>query len=73
MMINWELKHRIVEGFGRQADFALKIGRTQSAVSEVIHGRRQLSLAEQKRWAKELFCKPERLFPIKWQAHKVTD
>lgn len=67
MSINWKLKYEILERFGTQGDFALKVCRAQSAVSEVIHGRKQLSLEEQRRWAKELFCKPEKLFPVKWR------
>jgi plasmid maintenance system antidote protein VapI len=70
MMINWELKHQIIERFRRQADFAAKVGRTQSAISEVIHGRKQISPKEERRWAKALSCKPEQLFPVRWQALK---
>ena len=67
-MINWQLKYQIIERFRTQGDFAAKVGRTQSAVSEVIHGRKQLSLVEKKRWAKELSCKHEKLFPVRSQA-----
>lgn len=66
--VNWKLKYEIVQKFGKQADFAQKVGRTQSAISEVIHRRKQISLAEEKRWAKELSCKHEKLFPVRSQA-----
>jgi hypothetical protein len=53
-MTNWNLKSLIVERFGTQADFAMKIKRQQSFVSEVISGRRQLSEKEKKLWAEEI-------------------
>ena len=60
-MTNWNLKSLIGERFGSQADFAMRIKKQQSFVSEVIRGRRQLSEEEQKIWAEELGCNPEKV------------
>ena len=60
-MTNWNLKSLIVEKFGTQADFAIKVGRQQSFISEVLRGRKKLSEEEQKVWAEHLGCNPEKV------------
>jgi len=57
-MINWRLKKLIVERCGSQVDFSMKIGRSQSYVSEIIRGRRPLSNEEKASWAQVLEVNP---------------
>ena len=60
--MNKQLKSKIIERFGCQADFALRAGVNESVVSRVVRGRRKLNKGEQARWArilktgKEVFC-----------------
>ena len=60
--MNWKLKSQIVWKFGTQADFAVKVKKAQSFVSEVVRGRRKLSLDEKRKWGKILSCEPEKIF-----------
>lgn len=60
--MNKKLKGKIVEVFGSQADFAMKIGEDETYVSRVIHGRRELDQKKQARWAKALRTTKEDLF-----------
>ena len=55
--MNWELKEKICEVFGTQADFAQKAGVDETIVSRVVRGRRVLSEAEKSRWARILKTK----------------
>ena len=57
-MINWKLKKLIVERCGSQVDFSMKIGRSQSYVSEIIRGRRLFSDEERASWAQALEVNP---------------
>lgn len=57
-MINWRLKELIVERCGSQVDFSMKIGRSQSYVSEIIRGRRPFSDEEKASWAQALDVNP---------------
>jgi transcriptional regulator with XRE-family HTH domain len=57
-MINWRLKKLIVERCGSQVDFSMKIGRSQSYVSEIIRGRRPFSDKEKASWAQALDVNP---------------
>ena len=50
MMVNLKLKARIVERFETQSRFAQALGVSESIVSEVVRGRRNLEDAEQLRW-----------------------
>jgi hypothetical protein len=52
--MNRQLKSKIIEHFGCQADFALKAGVCESIVSRVIRGRRKLNKDERARWARIL-------------------
>lgn len=62
MKINWQLKKRISEICGSQADFS-KIARVPEAtISKVIRGRQGISVSEQRRWAVLLRCEPEEIF-----------
>ena len=60
--INKQLKARIFEVFGTQADYAQEIGEDETLVSKVIRGRRTLSLEKQEVWATALGRKPQELF-----------
>ena len=50
MMVNLKLKARIVERYETQARFAKALGVSESIVSEVVRGRRNLEDSEQLRW-----------------------
>ncbi|MDZ7699909.1 MAG: XRE family transcriptional regulator [Deltaproteobacteria bacterium] len=52
--MNRRLKSKIIERFGCQADFALKVGVNESVVSRVVTGRRKLNEEEQARWIRIL-------------------
>ena len=52
--MNRKLKGKIVEVFGSQSNFAIKIGEDETYVSRVINGRRALDEKKQRRWAKAL-------------------
>ena len=56
------LKAKIIEKFGTQADFAMEIKETESLVSRVIRGRRELPLEKQKMWADALSCQIHDIF-----------
>ena len=60
--MNWQLKKEITEQYGTQADFASKLGVSQSIVSEAVRGRRNLSKKEKTKWAKNLNTNPSELF-----------
>ena len=62
MHCNWNLKKRIVEMYQSQSSFG-RIARVSDAVvSQVIRGRKELSPAEQERWALFLKCRVRDIF-----------
>jgi hypothetical protein len=52
--MNRKLKGKIVEVFGSQTNFAMKVGEDETFVSRVVNGRRELDEKKQRRWAKAL-------------------
>lgn len=60
--MNRKLKGKIVEVFGSQTNFAMKIGEDETYVSRVINGRRNLDEKQQRHWAKVLKVNHEDLF-----------
>lgn len=54
--MNRNLKAKIIEHFGSQADFAQKLQIDESLVSRVIRGRRKLPQEEVGRWCDFLKC-----------------
>ncbi len=60
--MNRKLKARIIEFFGTQADFAVKIKVDETVVSRIIRGRKILSPEDQKKWAEVLESAPRELF-----------
>jgi len=61
--MNKQLKAKIVERFGSQADFAQKIQVDESVISRVVRGRRSLTPEDQARWCRFLKCDPSLLEP----------
>jgi len=61
-MINWNLKKRITDLHRTQADFAELAKVSESFVSRVITGRRELNINKQAKWAKLLNCKIKEIF-----------
>lgn len=61
--MNLILKLRILENFGSQANFAAAEKVDESLVSRVIRGRRALPKKDQIKWARELHCDVEEIFP----------
>ncbi len=62
MNSNINLKLRIAEQFGSQTIFASKIRTHQSFVSDVVRGRVNLTIIEQRNWAKFLDCHIDEIF-----------
>ena len=60
--MNLNLKFRILEIYGSQADFAQIIGEHENIVSRVIKGRRQLSQEKKELWARKLRSSVKALF-----------
>lgn len=56
--MNKQLKAKIIEQYGTQADFAPRVMVDESVVSRIIRGRRFLSPEDAKRWSKALKCDP---------------
>jgi len=61
--MNWPLKVRIIEHFGKQWLFARELGIDDSIVSRVINGAKDLPPEQQKRWAKAMRCQVADIFP----------
>jgi len=61
--MNRQLKARIVEFYGTQADFAEALGVDESLISKVVRGRRALPPEARTFWAKLLRCEPCNIFP----------
>ncbi len=60
--MNRALRIAILKKFDSQSNFAEYIRVHESKISQVVHGRRFLSLKDQKLWAKALECRPENIF-----------
>lgn len=60
--MNWKLKTQIVEKFGSQADFAMKIEKAESFVSRIVRQRSELPPEGQKEWAEVLQVNPDEIF-----------
>ncbi|MCP4623164.1 MAG: XRE family transcriptional regulator [bacterium] len=60
--MNKKLKLKIVEKFGSQAEFSIRVPEDESMISRVILGRRRLSPERQRAWAEVLRCKAQDLF-----------
>jgi plasmid maintenance system antidote protein VapI len=56
--MNKQLKAKIIERYGSQADFAHSMRVDESLVSRIIRGRRSLSPEDVKRWSEALGCDP---------------
>ena len=56
--MNKQLKAKIIERYGSQADFAERIKEDESKVSRIVRGRRSLSPEDVRRWSKALGCDP---------------
>lgn len=61
--MNFSLQVKIKEKYRRQYVFAGKVGRSDSFVSQVISGRKELEKKEKSKWAKALGCKVSDIFP----------
>lgn len=59
--MNKELRLVILKKFDSQSDFAAAIGEHESAVSQVIRGRRVLSDDRKEKWAEALGIRKEDL------------
>jgi len=62
--MNWELKRRIIEFYGTQADFSKAAHIDEATISKVVRNRKKLSKEEQKRWSKLLSCQPDDIFHV---------
>jgi hypothetical protein len=62
MKKNKRLLLAILSRFDTQYDFARAIGKSESYVSNVIRGKKQLSMVEQGKWTAALDCKSEDIF-----------
>ena len=65
--MNWNLKRRIIDLYGTQADFSEAAYVDEATVSKVIRNRKKLSEEEKKRWSKLLRCQPFDIFYIRTQ------
>lgn len=53
-MINWKLRRLIINRFRSQTEFAKKVKMSESVVSRVINGHRELSEKEAAKWQEVL-------------------
>ena len=63
IQVNLPLKSKIIRKFGTAEDFADHVRKHPSVVSRVVRGRLELTQDEKKRWASELECPVDELFP----------
>jgi hypothetical protein len=63
IQVNLPLKSKIIRKFGTTEDFADHVCKHPSVVSRVVRGRLELTKDEKKRWATELECHVDELFP----------
>ena len=61
-MVNWNLKRRIADLYKTQTDFSEVAGVSESFISRVITGRRELPTTKKARWAKLLNCQIKDIF-----------
>ena len=59
---NFELKRRIIEQYGTQADFAPEMKIPENRLSRLINGRDPVKPEMAQRFAEKLGCKTEDLF-----------
>jgi len=64
MPCNWKLKRRIAELYQSQSNFSEAAGVSDALISQVVRYRKELSVAEKKRWAILLRCQPEEIFDL---------
>ena len=60
--MNKKLKLRIIEIYGSQAEFSMRVPDEESIISRIINGRRGLSEERKALWAKVLKCKVGDIF-----------
>ena len=60
--VNVPLKVAIIETFRTQRAFAEALGVTEETVSRAVSGRKKLSIAQQRLWARFLGTTPESIF-----------
>jgi hypothetical protein len=51
MTINWKLKRKIKEMYGSQKAFAIKVRQTESDVSRIVNGKKELKGKEVAKWS----------------------
>lgn len=61
--MNYKLKGKIIEKYGKQWMFAKEVGVDETLVSRVITGARDLPSDKQSKWAKKLNCTVKEIFP----------
>jgi len=61
--MNIPLKIKIMEHYKTQTGFAVAQRLSDSFVSRVVRGKRELTPDEQHQWSKALKCKPSDIFP----------
>jgi transcriptional regulator with XRE-family HTH domain len=61
-MTNYPLKLRILERFGSQTNFSKRVSQSESTISRVLRGHRNLSAEERERWSQTLGCPSDHLF-----------
>jgi hypothetical protein len=62
LKMNRKLKAKIIEKFGSQAEFSMKVPEDESIISRVVQERRKLNPERQDVWAIILGCKTKDLF-----------
>ena len=60
--MNRSLKARIIEQYGKQWVFAKALAQSESIVSKVVQGQKELSPEEKMKWAQALGCDADRIF-----------
>jgi hypothetical protein len=58
------LQLKILERYGSQANFALRLGMQDSVISRTLNGYRKLSVREAKKWQRLLGCSFDLLVPF---------
>ena len=66
--MNKALKSMIVLKYENQENFSEQIGVSRSIVSNVIRGRRELSLENKIQWAEALGCSVDEIFSIDYES-----
>ena len=60
--MNMPLRLKIIENYKTHWRFARQIGFCESMISQVLHGRRNLSEADKQKWAGALKCRVKDIF-----------